>query len=200
MTIAKHEATVEDLYNAPDDGYKYELVNGELKRMPPTGELPGKIASRIATALEAYEEQTGYGVGYADGPGYLVNLPHRHSISPDASFTRSFDPANMGFIKGFPIFAVEVRSQSDYSPTRNREYAEKRGDYFAIGTEVVWDVAPVKRTVTKYTRGQDAPVTWGAGADADADAEPALPGWRMPVARLFRPVGPLRGDGGHGTM
>ena len=39
-----------------------------------------------------------------------------------------------------PVFAVEVRSEGDYSPAAERAMAEKRADYFAAGTVVVWDV------------------------------------------------------------
>lgn len=183
MATTKRQATVEDLTNAPDDGYKYELVDGELKRMPPTGEVPGGVAFVIAIALDRYAQQTGHGVTHADGPAYLVDLPHRKSFSPDASLVAAYDEKNMGFIGSAPIFAVEVRSQSDYGPAANREYAAKRADYFAAGTEVVWDVDPLARTVTKYVNGVDVSVTFGV--DEQADAEPALPGWRVAVAHLF---------------
>jgi Uma2 family endonuclease len=38
-----------------------------------------------------------------------------------------------------PDFAVEVRSEDDYGPLAERELADKRADYFAVGTQVVWD-------------------------------------------------------------
>ena len=34
--------TADDLFQLPDDGYKYELVEGELIRMPPTGANMGR--------------------------------------------------------------------------------------------------------------------------------------------------------------
>ena len=39
----KIEATIEDLYHVPENG-KAEIVNGELRLMPPTGDLPGSAA------------------------------------------------------------------------------------------------------------------------------------------------------------
>ncbi len=182
MTTAKREATVEDLYNAPDDGYKYELVHGELKRMPPTGDEPNYSSGRIYRALDDYAIAHG-GRARTEGAGYIVNLLHRRSLSPDASYGRTPPRRSMRFVNDPPIFAAEVRSEHDYGATANREYAEKRDDYFAVGTEVVWDVDPIKRTVTKHVRGQDTSVTWGEGEEADA--EPALPGWRVAVESLF---------------
>lgn len=181
----KTEATVEDLYNAPDDG-KYELVHGRLVRISPTGYRPHRISFRIARSLADYEERTGTGEAMSDGVAYIVNLPNRRSFSPDASYT--FDiPAEdqeMKFIDGIPVFAVEVRSEHDYGPAKEREYAEKRADYFAVGTQVVWDVDPIRRTVYCYRR--DDPGTPIIFNDDDvANAEPALPGWTIAVADLF---------------
>lgn len=181
----KTEATIEDLYHAPDDG-KYELVNGKLVRMSPMGYRPGRVAFLIADALLEYEAQTGIGEAMSDGVAYIVNLPNRRSFSPDASYT--FDiPAEgqeMQFIDGIPVFAVEVRSEHDYGPAKDREYAEKRADYFAVGTKVVWDVDPVRRTVYSYRNGNPGtPIIFGE--DDVAHAEPALPGWTIAVADLF---------------
>ena len=53
----------------------------------------------------------------------------------------------MRFIEGAPTFAVEVRSENDYGPAAEVALAEKREDYFAAGTTVVWDVDPVAGTV-----------------------------------------------------
>lgn len=184
MTIAKRKATLEDLHNAPDDGYKYELVNGELERMPPPGEVPMHTAFEIASILRVYAKRIGRGYAYSGDGSYAVNLPHRQSISPDASFVWTYDRANMDFAKIVPVFAVEVRSKSDYGPAMNRKYAAKRVDYFAVGTEVVWDVDPIAQTVAKYVGDPETPVvTYGTGETADA--EPALPGWRVAVDDLF---------------
>ncbi len=46
----------------------------------------------------------------------------------------------MEFLEGSPIFAVEVRSENDDGPAAERAMAQKRADYFAYGTLVVWDV------------------------------------------------------------
>ncbi len=81
-----------------------------------------------------------------------------------------------------PTSAPEMRREVDYGETAEAERAAKRDDYFAAGTLVVWDVDPLAETVTVYRRAT-APVTFRRG-DA-ADAEPAVPGWRMAVDELF---------------
>jgi Uma2 family endonuclease len=81
--------------------------------------------------------------------------------------------------------AVEVRSESDYGAAAEEAMAAKRADYFLAGTLVVWDVDPIARRIRKY-RADSAlnPVQFEGGDEADA--EPAVPGWRLPVDRIFR--------------
>ncbi len=63
--------------------------------------------------------------------------------------------------------------------------AAKRADYFAAGTKVVWDVDLLSDDVVrKYTaESPDKPVVFRRGEQADA--EPAVPGWKFPVDELF---------------
>lgn len=181
----KIEAMVEDLYHAPDDRGTYELVDGRLVQMSPTGSDPNHVALVIAASLLLYERETGRGRAGTDNLGYIVNLPHRKSFSPDASYTFHLPENRMRFVEGAPVFAVEVRSENDYGPTADADYAAKRRDYFATGTVVVWDVDTRARIVASYhTADPDVPRESRAGDTADA--EPALPGWRVAVDELFR--------------
>jgi Uma2 family endonuclease len=60
------------------------------------------------------------------------------------------------------------------------EMAAKRADYFAAGTRVVWDVDPVNDVIHVYRPADPGqPVTFRRGDSADA--EPAVPGWRVAV-------------------
>ncbi len=179
------EATIDDLYHAPTDDGTYELVNGELVHMSPTGFGPNRVAGRIYRSLAEYEEATGSGYALTDNAGYIVTLPHRRSFSPDASFSFNAPKDEMRFIAGAPAFAAEVRSEGDYGPAADAAYSAKRRDYFAAGTIVVWDVDPINKTVTSYRAAEpDTPIRFGLGDTADA--EPALPGWRIAVDALFR--------------
>ena len=83
------------------------------------------------------------------------------------------------------MFAAEVRSENDYGPNAERELADKRKDYFAAGTVVVWDVDLLGLDVVRSYHCTDLgnPKIYRRGALADA--EPAVPGWRMPVDDLF---------------
>lgn len=178
-------ATLDDLMKV--DG-KAELINGRVVRFMPSGFFPAHVARRIIRALEDYAAAGGHGVPVADPTAYGFDTPlpsGRQSFCPDASFyTGPLTPKHMGYIDGYPIFAVEVRSESDYGKTADREYADKRTDYFATGTLVVWDVDPIAETVTSYTStNPQSPKVFRRGDTADA--EPAVPGWRLSLDALF---------------
>ena len=177
------QATVEDLYHVPDNG-KAELVNGKLMLMPPTSDLPSSVAGEIFVSLHAYAKRTKSGRAYPDNAAFIVNLPHRRSFSPDAAFY--VGPRTGGkFLQGAPILAVEVRSENDYGPKAERDMAAKRADYFAAGTQVVWDVDALRDGVVRVYRPQDptSPTLYCRGENAEA--EPVLPGWTMLVDDLF---------------
>ena len=177
----KTEATIEDLYKV--DG-KAELVDGEIVHMSPTGGRPSLASRQIVFSLYGYEKQTGIGYAVTDNAAFRVNLPHRKSFSPDAAFYIGGEPT-MKFFEGAPVFAVEVRSESDYGPKAEEAMARKRTDYFAAGTQVVWNVDLLSETPVRVFRASDPenPTLYRRGELAEA--EPALPGWTMPVGDLF---------------
>ena len=176
----KVEATIEDLYKVEG---KAELVNGEIVHMSPTGLLPHYAARQITRSLSLYEETTERGYAIGDNAAFVVNLPHRKSFSPDAGFYTG--KLTMKFAEGAPIFAVEVRSECDYGPRAERRMAQKRADYFAAGAVVVWDVDLEGEDVVRVHRATAPtdPTIYRRGQLAEA--EPALPGWTMPVEDLF---------------
>jgi Uma2 family endonuclease len=179
----KTEATVDDLYRVPENG-KAEIVNGELVLMSPTGGVPGRAAGEIYVSLRDYERRVGGGYAFPDNVGFIVNLPHRRSFSPDAAFYKGELRGGL-FLEGAPIFAVEVRSAEDYGPAAETKMADKRSDYFAAGTLVVWDVDVLREKVVRVYRASD-PANATTYGDGDiAEAEPAVKDWLMPVAQIL---------------
>jgi Uma2 family endonuclease len=91
------------------------------------------------------------------------------------------------FADGAPVFAAEVRSLEDFGPAAERQMAEKRADYFAAGTLVVWDVDVLTDNVVRVYRASDpaSPMIYRRGERAEA--KPAMPGWSMQVSDVFLP-------------
>ena len=177
----KIKATIEDLLKVEQ---KAELVNGEIILMSPTGILPSYAAGEIFSSLREYSKRHKHGRAVTDNAGFVVNLPHRESFSPDAAFYVGV-ASGMKFYQGAPVFAVEVRSEGDYGPRAEREIAAKRADYFAAGTLVVWDVDLLSENLVRVYRADDSanPTFYRRGEIAEA--EPAVPGWTIAVDDLF---------------
>ncbi|MFL5731880.1 MAG: hypothetical protein ACJ78Q_01665, partial [Chloroflexia bacterium] len=77
------------------------------------------------------------------------------------------------------------RNENDYGPRAERAIAAKRDDYFAAGTQVVWDADVLRENVVRVYRANNPtqPTVYHRGEVAEA--EPAVPGWKMPVDDLF---------------
>ncbi|HEV3237280.1 MAG TPA: Uma2 family endonuclease [Gemmataceae bacterium] len=182
--VTTPRATFDDLYRTEG---KAELIGGRIVQFMASGHLPSRVASRIYRRLDEYAEARNKGHAYGDGIGFAVAelTSGRESFSPDASFYDGPLPANlMRFIEGPPKLAVEVRSEFDYSPSADLEMQAKRADYFEAGTQVVWDVDPKAECIHVYRADKpDQAVTYRRGAAAEA--EPAVPGWRVSVDWIF---------------
>ena len=173
-------ATVQDLY---DLDQRAEIVDGQLVLMGGTGFAPNRAAARIWRSLDAHEQAHGGGYALAVGGVFVVDLPRRHSFSPDGAWYTGA-PTD-GFMYEAPALAVEVRSNGDYGLRAERAMAEKRAEYFSVGTRVVWDVDVLREELIRVYRVDDPehPAIYRRGEIAEA--EPAVPGWRFPVQELF---------------
>jgi Uma2 family endonuclease len=177
----KTRATIEDLYKVEG---KAELVNGEIVYRSPSGDEPSIAGGEIFAHLREDARRIRQRRAYPDGTAFHVHLPHREAFSPDAAYHLG-PRTGMRFLEGAPIFAVEVRSEYDYGPVAERAIAEKRTDYFACGTLVVWDVDLQSEDVIKSYKASDPEHPVLFRREEIADAEPAVPGWRMAVNDLF---------------
>jgi Uma2 family endonuclease len=172
---------VEALYGVPG---KAEIVGGEVVLMPPAGDSHNLSAGAIYVSLREYGRRTARGRAYSDNAGFLVDLPNRKSFSPDAAFYVG-PRTGPKFLDHAPLFAVEVRSPEEYGPAAERALAAKRAEYFAAGTQVVWDVDILREGAIRVfgVTAPDDPRICRRGEVANA--EPALPGWTFPVDDLF---------------
>ena len=182
--VRQVRATLDDLYRTPE---KAELIGGRIVRFMATGRMPNRVAFRITRSLDDHATQLGRGEAYTDNMGFAVPelTSARESFSPDASYYDGPLPHNpMRFVEGPPTLAAEVRSENDYGDAAEEKMAEKREEYFTAGTEVVWDVDPVHDCIHVFRRlDPDQFVTYHRGQVAEA--EPAVPGWRVSVDWIF---------------
>ena len=183
--VKESPATLDDL--GREDG-KAELVGGKLVRFIPTGDEPTQAAFTIAVSLRLYLQAANLpGLAVPDNAGFACDLPHRKSFSPDAAYYTG-PRSGMRFYPEPPDFAAEIRSEGDYGRAAEDALREKRSDYFAAGTQVVWDVDLLSESaiVRKFmaSGGAENPIAVFS-RNQTADAEPAVPGWTISVESLF---------------
>jgi Uma2 family endonuclease len=178
-------------FSLVDELYRYngkaEIVGGRIVPLMATGRIPIYAAMEIAVSLRQHVRATRLpGIAVPGNAAFIVHLPDRQSFSPDAAYYEGPN-SGMKFFEGAPRFAVEVRSEGDYGIAAEAEIAAKRRDYFAAGTVVVWDVDLLSTEVVRVftaAGGAANPVAVFTRGDI-ATAEPAVPGWTLPVEDLF---------------
>ncbi|MDP9363937.1 MAG: Uma2 family endonuclease [Chloroflexota bacterium] len=104
-------------------------------------------------------------------------------VAPDVAFVRAerlpSPSERRGFSPVVPDLAVEVVSPSD----RQAKVDEKVALYLAAGVPLLWVAYPRRRVVRVHRPGRE-PVELGEGDVLDG--EDVLPGFRLPVADVFR--------------
>ncbi len=181
--------TVDELLALPDDRWQYELVEGVLVKMTPTGGGHGHLASDLDFALRAFVKPRKLGIVLAAETGFQLNPPNRPPdtvLAPDVAFVRTErvpaqgSPEWEGYWPLAPDLVVEVVSPGQ----RKADIAEKARTWLAAGTRLAWVVWPAQRQVDVWQPGSDQPaVTLGMG-DA-LDGLDVLPGFTYPLADLF---------------
>ena len=174
--------TAQDLLQKPDDGFRYELVRGELKRMVPAGHQHGRIVVNLTTPLDQHVRAHDLGVVYAAETGFKLASDPDTVRAPDVAFVRRERLAEVGEAEGYwpgaPDLAAEVISPGD----TYTEVEEKVLEWLEAGTRMVIVVNPRKRAVTVYRSMTEIVIlTEGDGIDGGD----VVPGWVVPVANLF---------------
>ena len=174
-TTARRRATEEDLLATPNDGQKYELVDGEI-RVSPAGDRHSAVAVHLVSLLFAFVKQ--HRLGHVLGADAGFRLPSGNVRSPDASFVASgrfpddTPPDHFGNLA--PDLAVEVLSPGD-GP---RQVLDKIGEYLEAGVRLVWVIDPRGRRAVAYRSLSEVREL---GLDDTLDGEDVLPGFRCPL-------------------
>ena len=182
MSTATQLLTVEDLLRMPDDGYRYELVKGELLRMPPAGNIHGKRTMRLGWRLAQQVEANDLGIVFAAETGFRLASDPDTVRAPDVAFVIKTRVEEVGEFEGFwpgaPDLAVEVISPGD----SYTEVEEKVEEYLQAGARAVWVVDPRRRTITVYRSLADITILTENDTLEGGDL---IPGFSCGVAEVF---------------
>jgi Uma2 family endonuclease len=175
-------ATADELFMVPDDGYRYELVKGELRRMPPAGSEYGAVIMNLGGPLHQFVKTNSLGVVFGAETGFKIASDPDTVRAPDLAFIRRKRIPEAGLPRGFwpgaPDLAVEVVSPGD----TYTEVEEKVNDWLDAGTRMVLVLNPRARTATVYTSQTD--VLRLIESDT-LDGGEVMPGFTYRVAELF---------------
>ena len=180
MTTAQKLITAEELLlmSQRGEGKRYELVRGVLIERVATGDPHAIAVSRIDYALTDYAEINDYGETRAGEPGY------RLEVGPDTVRAPGVAWLAPGRIpegtQGFPHLAPDLVVE-ELSTRQN--LSEKAQMWLDFGSREVWHGDPETTTVTRYRPGQEPEIL---GEDDILDGGELLPGFSIPVWRLFR--------------
>jgi Uma2 family endonuclease len=173
--------TADELLSMPDDGRRYELVQGELRMMSPAGGRHGRIALKLARRLGDYVEEHDLGVAYAAETGFLLQRNPDTVRAPDVAFVSHKSLGEFadhpGFLPLAPDLVAEVVSPSDSSS----EVEEKALDWLAAGVKIVLVVDPQTKTIRDYRSAQEIRVY----AEGSIDLAIVMAGFRLDVSELF---------------
>ena len=183
MTIAQQLMTAEELLVLPDDGFRTELVRGELRRMSPASQKHGRLGARVTGPLERYVDAHTLGAVFVAETGFRVSSSPDTVLAPDVAFVRQERIEAVGDVEGYwpgaPDLAVEVVSRHDLYT----EVQDKVIDWLEAGARMVVVVNPRKRTVTVYRSLTEIVILTEQDTLTGGDV---VPGWSLPVRDIFR--------------
>jgi Uma2 family endonuclease len=182
MSTIVQPMTADDLLRMPNDGFRYELVKGELRKMAPAGHEHGRVAVRFTWRLAQHVETKNLGAVYAAETGFLIATNPDTVRAPDVAFVsrKRLDEVGKvgGYWPGAPDLAVEVVLPGD---TYN-EVEEKAIEWLEAGALIVLALNPRKSTVTVYRSLSDITIL---NEDATLDLNDIIHGFQVVVKDIF---------------
>jgi Uma2 family endonuclease len=182
MAGARQQVSADELLRLPDDGFRYELVRGELRQMTPAGNVHGRVAMSFSWRLAQYVQENQLGTVYAAETGFKLSTDPDTVRAPDVAFVSRARVETIGEVEGFwpgaPDLAVEVVSPGDgYTEVEEKIFA-----WLDAGTKMVVVVNPRQRSATVYSSQTDI----SALTEADIlDGGEVVPGFQLAIRDIF---------------
>jgi Uma2 family endonuclease len=175
--------TADDLWQLPENGRHYDLVKGELQPMAPAGGEHGGVTIYLTVPLGYHVDVQDQGVVLAAETGFILERDPDTVRGADIAFVRKDRIPAGGLPKSYipfaPDLAVEVVSPNDTM----EEVEEKVVEWLTAGTKAVWVVLPKQRIIKVYRTPTSVRILT---VNDELDGEDVVPGFRLPVNRVFR--------------
>ena len=180
MARTEQKLTYADLEQTPDDGRRYEIIDGCLFVTPAPWTKHQRVVLNIAVVLRAAEE-AGYGQVYV-APVDVVFDWH-NVVEPDVLFIsrERLEQVTLKNIQGPPNLVIEVLS----SGTRRRDLREKLQLYERFGVPHYWVVDTEEETVRCFAWQDGRYVEQATLRPGQRLSSPLFPGIEADVRALF---------------
>lgn len=175
--------TVKDYERLPDDGVRYEILDGVLVMTPAPSTEHQRISKRLHSILYQAIELTGRGeVFYAP---FDVELDRTNLVEPDlvvilADHLDRLTPKRM---VGPPDLVVEILSPS----TASRDRGDKLAIYAKFGVRHYWIVDPVRRKLHEHVLEGESYRVVCTASDGEVLRPRAFPEVAIDLTRVFNP-------------
>jgi Uma2 family endonuclease len=182
MAATEKLLTAEEFEALPDDGKRYELIDGELREMAPTVNWHGEVEINLGTLLNVHVRAHGLGRVSSGEVLCIVRRNPDRVRAADIAFIRQERvpslEARQHIMEVIPDLVVEILSKSDTI----EEVNDRIDDWLHAGVQMLWVVDPFRRTLTIYQPGRDPSLL---GEHGTLEGDPVVPGFRCPVAEMF---------------
>lgn len=182
--------TADDLWEIShrpeNEAKRFELIDGEIVEMSPTGWIHGKVTMELGRLIANHVAAHGLGEVMAAETGFSLSQDGLNVLAPDVGFiVKARVPSELpesGYVLLAPDLAVEVVSPGN----RPRDMLNKVEKYLEHGTNAVWVVYPDERVIDVYHRQPDGVLTLRkVNTDSTLDGGDMLPGFTLKVADIF---------------
>ena len=184
--VAKIEPllTIDDLAATPDDGNRYELIEGELLVSRAPSITHQRIIHNFQVSIGVYLVRNPIGI-LVPGAGLIFN--DFNGVIPDLVFVseeRRAEIASGEKLTGAPDLVIEVMSPG--AENRQRDLVVKRQLYGRFGVKEYWVVDPVSRVIEIYRLRQQSLEKVATCSDKDEITSPLFPGLQLRAEEIFR--------------
>jgi len=184
MSIPKEQLmTVDELELMPDDGNRYEVIEGELFVTRAPNYEHQIVVANIIGIFKTYFIQQPIGI-ITPGPGVIFS--RFSGVIPDLVFVTHQTRKRIlsgGRLKGAPELAIEIISPG--AENRRRDRIAKRNLYGKYGVQEYWTVDYKTRTVEIYALKQNVLQPVAKLNEKDVLTSTVLPGFTCAVKAIF---------------
>lgn len=178
---AKIQLTYEEFRSLPDDGHRYELVDGEVVRSPSPTEKHQNAVMNLAGLLWTFVRSSGLGKVYV--APFDVVFDELNALQPDVLFVSAerLDRITEDCVIGAPDLVVEVLSEG----TRRHDRAVKMPRYAKAGVSECWLVAPQAELIEIYSLKEGQYTLTGRYGRGEQFASEVISGFACRVDQIF---------------